>query len=279
MKKLTGLVIALVISSSFLWAQDRAKIETWTVEADTLMNRQDYEGALKLLNKIISESKLSTDDDYLALYNRALSYFSLGRYDEALKDINQYIAKFPEQHALMLRLYINNEKGVDAADQLDDINKLVEANPGNPDLLSWRIGALMSAEKYAEARRDIRALRAMDDAPQLTLSLATSYYYEEKPDSALLYFEEYIKQDPLTPEGYVYAGSLCIEHEEYELALQYLNEGLKKLPSDGVLIFYKGVALVELERTEEGCRCLTKAFNNGFDDASDYLKEYCYGLD
>jgi hypothetical protein len=29
----------------------------------------------------------------------------------------------------------------------------------------------------------------------------------------------------------------------------------------------------------EGCRCLRKAFYSGMDDASDYLTEYCFGIE
>jgi len=268
----------MVISSSFLWAQDRAKGEKWSVEADTLMNRQDFEGALKLLNKIITESKLKTDDDYIALYNRALSYFSLGRYDEALKDINQYIAKFPEQHALMLRLYIYQEKG-DNESQMRDLDKLIAENPQNPELLQWRISAMMDAGKYDVARKDIKTLMEMGSSPELTLYLGFTYYYEDKADSALMIFDQVIKESPGSRDGYLYAGSLCIEQEAYDLGLTYINRGLEKFPSDNQLLFYKGLALVESERTQEGCRCLTKAFNAGFDDAVDYLKQYCYGIE
>src|SRR5688500_16278383 len=96
-KKITGLIIIfMVVSPSFLWAQNRERIQAWSVEADTLMNRRDYEGALTLYTRIIQESKLKSEDDFMPLYNRALAYFSLGRHAEALRDVNQYIEKYPE---------------------------------------------------------------------------------------------------------------------------------------------------------------------------------------
>jgi tetratricopeptide (TPR) repeat protein len=277
-KKMTGLIIVMMISSSFLWAQDRAKIEAWTVEADTLMNRQDFNGALKILDKIITTSKLKTDDDYLALYNRALCYFSLTRYEEALRDVNQYLARFPEQHAQLLRLYIYQEKG-DYVNQLKDLDKLIADNPQNPELLQWRIGAMMEAGKYAQARKDVNTLLAMGESPELKAYLGLTYYYDNNPDSALTIFDEVIKKYPSFGETYLYAASMCVEQEAYELALQYVNKGLAIDPSNVTLLFYKGVALVELDKVTEGCRCITKAFNAGFDDAVDYLKEYCYGIE
>jgi tetratricopeptide (TPR) repeat protein len=277
-KRIAGLIIVMVISSSFIWAQDRAKIERWTVEADTLMNRQDFNGALKLLNKIIVESKLKTDDDYLSLYNRALCYFSLARYEEALKDVNQYLAKFREEHAQLLRLYIYQEKG-DYENQLKDLNQLIADHPDNPELIQWRIGAMMEKGKYADARKDVKTLLAIQEGPELKSYLGLTYYYDNKPDSALMVFDEVIKRYPAFPETYLYAGSMCIEQEAYELGLQYIDKGLTVNPSDLTLQYYKGVALVELERIAEGCRCLTKAFKSGFDDAVDYLKQYCYGIE
>src|SRR5689334_2563751 len=110
-KKIAGLTIVMMVSSSFLWAQNRERIQAWSVEADTLMNRREYEKALDLYTKIIKESKLKSEDDFMALYNRGLAYFSLGRYQEALHDVNQYLEKYQEQHARLLRLYIYQELG------------------------------------------------------------------------------------------------------------------------------------------------------------------------
>jgi predicted Zn-dependent protease len=277
-KKIAGLVIFMVTSSSFLWAQDRARIQAWSVEADTLMNRRDYEGALTLYTKIIQESKLKSEDDFMALYNRALAYFSLGRHDEALRDVNQYIEKYPEQHARLLRLYIYQELG-DHENQVKDLNALIAESPGNAELIQWRMSVLMDAEKYAEARKDIRQLLTVQASPELRSYLGLTYYYEDNADSAMIIFDEVIRTDPSFVQSYLYAGSLCIEKEAYDLALKYVNKGLQQEPSNTTLLFYKGIALVENKKIQEGCRCLTKAFNAGFDDAADYLKEYCYGIE
>jgi hypothetical protein len=37
------------------------------------------------------------------------------------------------------------------------------------------------------------------------------------------------------------------------------------------------VALVEMEKLEEGCKCLNRAFYAGMDDAGDYLEAHCFG--
>jgi tetratricopeptide (TPR) repeat protein len=277
-KRILGLIVALMISSSFLWAQDRSRLEALTVEADTLMNRQDFDGALKILTKIIKESKLKTEEDYLALYNRAICYFSLGDHDLALKDVNQYLEKFQEQHAILLRLYIYQEQGKKDL-LLQELSKLSSDHPDNVEFIQWRIDILMEGEEYALARKDIRKLMALQSSPQLTAYLGMNYYYDDQPDSALIVWDEALQQDHSMTDVYIYAASLCVEEEAYGLALNYIDRGLKHSPSDTALIFYKGIALVETSKLQEGCRCLNKAFAAGEDGAIDYLKEYCYGLD
>ena len=279
MKKIAGLtIVMMMVSFSFLWAQNRERIQAWSVEADTLMNHREYEKALDLYSKIIKESKLKSEDDFMALYNRGLAYFSLGRYDEALQDVNQYIEKYPEQHARLLRLYIYQELG-DHENQLKELNALVAQGPGNPELLQWRISVLMEAGKYTEARKDIRQLLTVNASPELQSYLGLTYYYEDKADSALIIFDQVIKTDPSSTQTYLYAASLCIEKEAYDLALNYANKGLQQEPSNTTLLLYKGIALVENKKLQEGCRCLTKAFNAGSDEAGDYLKEYCYSTE
>ena len=106
--------------------------------------------------------------------------------------------------------------------------------------------------------------------------LGLSYYYQEDSDSAIVIFDELLRENPAYLQGYIYAASLSLDEEAYEMALSYINKGLEQDPGNATLIFYKGIALIETEQEKEGCRCLTQAFNAGVDDVADYLKQYCY---
>ena len=177
-----------------------------------------------------------------------------------------------------MRAYINQElEDYDA--QLKDLNEFIIANPGNPELLRWRASVFMDMERYTEARKDLRLLLQYQPSPELKAYLGLSYYYQDDPDSAIVIFDEVIASNPEYTEAYLYASSLSLEQEAYDLALNYIDRGLKIDPANHTLLFYKGVALVEEEKTDEGCKCLTQAFNEGMDDAADYLKNYCYGVE
>lgn len=269
----------LMTSPFFVSAQSMPdKNEALEVQADTLLNRQDYAGALGLYNKIIEKIKLADPKDYQIFYKRAFCYYGLGKFDDALKDVNQYLQKIPDEQGKLLRANINQELGNFEA-QLEDINEFIAANPGNPDLLRWRASIYMESERYAEAQKDIKLLLQYQKSPDLKSYLGLAYYYQQNPDSALIIFDEVIAENPEYPQTYMYAASLGLEQEAYDLALQYINGGLKVEPSNLTLVFYKGIALVENENMDEGCRCLTKAFAGGIDDAADYLKARCYGAE
>ena len=78
--------------------------------------------------------------------------------------------------------------------------------------------------------------------------------------------------------AYMYMTSLCLEQEAFELALTYVDLGLRLEPGNQQLLFYKGIALAESDQLEEGCRVLANVFYAGLDQAGDYLKQYCYSM-
>lgn len=278
--RIAGLITIMVMSSFFVMAQGKKDASLqWETEADTLASHQDFEGAIKLYTKIITKSKLKTDADFSVLHKRAFAYYGAGRFSEALQDANQYLKKFQDdQQTKLLRLYIYQELG-NTEEQLAGLNEFLEQSPGNPDLLRWRASVLMESERYKEAQQDLRTLLGYHADPGLKAYLGLGYYYQHDLDSALIIFDEIITSDPAFIESYLYAGSVCLEEEAYDLSLQYLNKGLAQDPTNATLMFYKGIALAEKDDTLEGCRCLSKAFHAGMDDAADYLKEYCYGVE
>lgn len=269
--KVSALLIMLMVMSSFFCvAQSSAE-----VEADTLVGRQEYAKALPMYDKLIAKSKMKSESDYQLYYKRSVCHYGLENYDAALSDINKFIDKYPNPQAKLLRAYINQELENYTA-LIEDLNDIIASNPGSPELVQWRASAYMEAGKYEEARQDIKTLLNYGSIPELKAFLGLTYYYQGDADSAIVIFDEVLQEKPTFLQGYIYAASLSLDEQAYELALTYINKGLALDPQNTTLIFYKGIALVETEKEKEGCRCLTEAFNAGLDDVADYLKEYCY---
>ena len=278
--KMTKLALSLVILfflQSFVYAQEE-QWKAWEVEADTLMDHQDFEGAIKLYSKVVTESKLSSKENFRSLYKRAIGYYSLGEFDKALKDISLFIPEYPENYqAHVLSGLIYRQVG-ETDKQLAALNRAIELQPENLNLIKWRGTTLTEKGEYALAKKDLLVVRASQDDPELETNLALTYYSLQQPDSALACINKSIELDATYEPAYLYGGSFCLEAERFDLAIKYLNLALLLDPENVNALYYKGVAFIEQKKTDEGCSYLTKAFKAGQDDAADYLKEHCYDV-
>lgn len=273
------LLIFFLSYAEFVSAQDeQSRWVKWETDADTLMNHQDFNGAIKLYSKIIDESKLKEKSNYKALYKRAVGYYSIGNFDQALKDVSAYVNQITESTKAHLLLALIYRQKNDESNQLIEVQKCMELGNKNPQLLFWR-GTLLAGKGENElAKKDLLLFKSINDDAEVETLLGSVYHALGKTDSAFVYLNNAILLDVNYMPSYLYAGSFCLEEQEYDLAIKYLNLALRIEPENAAALFYKGVALVENEKLDEGCRCLRKALDAGEEDAADYLKEFCFGV-
>lgn len=255
-----------------------SKWKKWEVEADTLMNRQEFEAAIKLYSKAIASSKLKDKSAYPMAYKRAVCYYSTEQFDAALQDLETFNKEYTNVYqAYLLRAFIYREKD-DLEKQLEALEHALLFQPGDPGLLKWRSGLYLQSEEFEKSKSDLEFVKSIQDDPEVEMYLGLAYYNLEQVDSAFYSLNKAIELDPTYMPAYLYGGSFGLQEENNELALKYLNVALKLEPENTSALFYKGVALTELDQEEEGCKYLAKAFYKGEDDASGYLKERCYTL-
>ncbi len=272
------LYFLLCFTISAFGQDEQARWSNWETEADTLMNHQDFAGAAALYSKIINECPFKEKTDYKFIYKRAVSYYSGSDFDNALADMDKFISEFPESpQARILRALIYRQKG-DANNQLIDLQKAIDLR-STPELLRWRGALLADKGDFKAAKKDLEEVKIFTDDAELETNLGFIYYSLGSLNSALICFNKAIVLDVNYPASYLYAGTFCLQDEKFDLALKYLELALRIDPDNNAALFYKGVSLVQLKRTDEGCRCLRKAFAAGEDDAADYLKEYCFDVE
>lgn len=275
LKRIFFIILCLSLVN-LAFAQDD-KLKAQEAEGDTLLNRQDFTGALKVYSKILKSVKDKDIFYYSIVYKSAVSNYSLGHFDQALVQLEEFIPAYPNvPQARLLKAFIYREKG-DADKQLVEVEEGIKLQPGNPELMKWRAMLYIDKEKFDSAKRDLRYLRSVQDDAEVETYLGFAYYNTNEKDSALVSLNKAIALDATYQPALLYAGSFALQEEAYDLALTYLNLALRLDSKNPTALFYKGVALVEKEKLDEGCSCLAKALNLGADDAVDYLKEYCYG--
>jgi len=278
--------VFLAIPCSIVNAQN-AKTPKWkalAVEADTLYNREDYAGAAKLYTKVLEANLMKSGkyEDrslYSIVYRRAVCYYSLQQFQKALEDVNVFEAAFPmAAQPKLLKAFIYRELD-DIDNQLTNLSMAIELQPPNPDFLKWRGLLLIQKARYAEAKADLKMAQGFQDDGEVEAYLGLCYYNTDDPDSALLSFDRSIELNPLSVTTYLYAGSLALSFDDYALCLEYMNLALQVDSKNPEALLYKGAALVQMNRLDEGCRCLNRAFYSGNDDAADYLTEYCFSTE
>lgn len=277
MRKVVVIVLAFFLFGT-AFAQS-AKVRKVEVEADTAMSQQDYAKAIKLYSKVIKSTKLKERNDYIAVYKRAVCYYSINDFNHALEDLNVVVPKIPGlPQALMLRGIVYGEMG-QKDKKLEDLKQALVADPANPGLLKWRASVYLEDDEFKLARKDLELAKIFQDDAETEMYLGVAQYNSGAVDSAFQSLDKSIELDATYLPAYMYASSFSLEEDRYEQAITYLDFAGRLDPKNPTVFFYKGIALVELEKVDEGCRFLRKAFYSGLDDASGYLKEYCFGVE
>lgn len=256
-----------------------AKAKKWETEADSAMSKQEYAKAIKLYDKAVKASKLKERADYLAVYKRAVCYFSISDFNHALEDLNLVVPKIPGlPQGKILRALVYGELG-QKDKKLEDLKEALMSDPANPGLLKWRASIYLEDDEYALAKKDLLVAKLFEDDAETEMYLGVALYNAGSVDSAFTALDKAIELDATYMPAYMYASSFCLDEDRYEKALGYLDLAGRLEPGNTTVYFYKGIALVELEKSDEGCVYLRKAFYGGMDDASGYLKEYCFGVE
>jgi tetratricopeptide (TPR) repeat protein len=277
MRKVLFIVFATCLFHA-AFAQNE-KLKKMEIEGDSAMNKGDFAKAIKIYSKVVKGSKLKERADYLALYKRGVCYYSTGDFHHALEDLNQVIPKIPGlPQARMLRALVYGSLG-QGDKKKEDLEQALTAEPANPVLLKWRASVYMEDEDYKHAKQDLEVARLFADDAETEMYLGVAQYNLGSVDSAFQSLDKAIELDATYLPAYMYASSFLLDQDKYDDAIKYLDFAGRLDPKNTTVFFYKGIALVELQKIDEGCRFLRKAFYAGVDDASGYLKEYCFGVE
>lgn len=275
---LLGGMLSLAIILPAAGQKRLPKTTQWEQEADTLMKHEKFAEAAPLYNKLIKRLKRGTPAFDNIQYKRALCSYRLEDWDAALADITDFISRNPaSSKAFLLRALIYQQLGEEKK-ILADVEKAIQSGTPSPSLLSWHASLLLGDGQYEKAKKAFIDLLKLTKDPEFETKLAVAYHELGQRDSAFLHIENAIALDNQFTGTYLYAASLNLSDENYAEALTYLNRGLRVDPKQAALLFYKGVALMELKRLDEACSCWRKALEAGDDDSIDYLKEYCYDI-
>jgi len=165
--------------------------------ADLLRATEDYEGAVKVLTKVISTR--GREPDWRMHYARAISLENADRWPEAEKDLLRALELEPNHPEVMNYLgYIWADRGENLPQALDLLQKAVRQQPNSGaiiDSLGWayfRMGDMKKAVENLE-----RAVELSPSDPDVNDHLGDAYYkVEGRRLEALFQWERVLTLQP-----------------------------------------------------------------------------------
>ncbi len=234
------------------------------------MGLEDFEGAVSFLDSAISYSP--NEADYYA--ERGKSLMELGRNSEALESLKKAIELNPN-HYLAIQRILLIEKGGDG-ESLEALTLAISIDPKNPEVWSLR-------GYYKLTHEDpVGAIRDFSEAISLNPDLLESWMYRAKAHAALKDwgkaesdYSEALIIDEYDPELYLGRGQARYYQSENLLALADFMQMIALDPNNPSGYYHRGISLYRLNRREEACQDLKKAWEMGMREAMAVFEKIC----
>lgn len=195
----------------------------------------DFKTTIKLCTQEIAINPTNSH----AYMVRAISYEAEKQYSEALSDLSKAIELDSDKHIFYhhrARIYkINGKYEMALADYDKTIHLFPKETPDN-DQNGLAINYFHRALLYYRAFVDY--------------------------DKALEDLHRVIELDPNAATAYVAIGSIHNDCQRYDMALDYLNEGLRLAPDSPMALYVRGLVYIRLNKTQ-----------NALDDFSAIVKK------
>jgi tetratricopeptide (TPR) repeat protein len=207
-------------------------------EGRALMQQGKFREAIQPLNQAIDADA----GNYQAFNTRAVAYFELKDYENALLDYDQAIQLKPDFY----KPYYNRAKLKTARGESD-----------------------AALKDFAEA------IRRAPDTSDIYLDRGQLFASIGNLTSALSDFNQAIQLDPKSSLAYFNRGNIRFQEEEYPAALDDFTKTVQLDAKFGKAFNALGVTQVMMNKRENGCLSLKQAKLLGYSEAQAYLTEYC----
>lgn len=174
-------------------------------DADT-----DYERQIELLTRLIVYCQQYPPMSDSLYFNRAISYFWIGKYDEAMSDINIAITLAPDVPENYVIRFVFSSKAKDYDRAIDDITKVIVFYPNNGNYLFARGVNYHKSGQYDKAIADeSQAIGSDPNNAEYYHGRSKSYHESGQYDKAI---EDATNAINLDPVNAVYHRSRSISY-------------------------------------------------------------------
>jgi len=231
---------------------------TLALKAHLLHTLSQYADAVPIFERALSADP-TQDWVYPEL---GFDLIMLSRYEEALKVLEGGFARQPQDTAPLLGLrgealrYLGRYQ-----EALSDIEQALTLRPDNPFLLGWKGELLSLLGRYQEAIEVLQQAIAL--APELDwvyAHLSSAFNSLQRYDEALKAADQALARNTASAQALRNKGEALRRLGRHEDALRALDEALVVEPDNAYALGTKGQVLVALERNEEALAPLERAY-------------------
>ncbi|RAJ94342.1 Tfp pilus assembly protein PilF [Larkinella arboricola] len=207
-------------------------------EGRALMQQGKFRDAIQPLNDAIN----ADGGNFEAFNSRAVAYFELKDYENALLDYEHAIKLSPDFY----KPYYNRAKLKTARGETD-----------------------AALKDFSEA------IRRAPDVSDIYLDRGQLFANTGNLNSALSDFNQAIERDPKNSLAYFNRGNIRFQQDEFTEALDDFTKTVQLDAKFGKAFNALGVTQIMLNQRETGCLSLKQAKQLGYAEAQTYITEYC----
>ncbi len=220
-------------------------------------------------------------------FNRALAYYQLDNFDNALKDFDSHLNllesydDFEEMRIIYTTkalCYIEKSDYENAAQEYSNYLDLVDSDA---EVLIRRALSYGALEKYKDAIYDFTKVIGMKSN---VTKMQKAYSYQARGDAKYQLKDSYGAMDdlnkaillaPLFKDSYKVRGNIYFAKKNYKLALIDYNKVLSIDKDDFDALVNRAKIKINLNDKKGGCIDLSRAGELGSDEAYELIEEYC----
>lgn len=225
-----------------------AMAATLLLSLAVLMNLQEPDTTTPLVRQLGSES----------YDEREKAHESLVAMGETARPALQEASKSADPEVAIRAVAILSR--LDRGNRVEDLTRLLAAEPGRADLYAQRAAALLALSRVQEAQADAEsALRLQPDLAQAYLVRGEAVRSLGRFESALADFSRAIELQPTLAEAYLSRGAAVRALGRHDEALADFTRAIELQPAQAEAHVELGAVLIEQKRYEEALRAFDEA--------------------
>ncbi len=241
-------------------------------QANYLIKTGDYAEAAD----VISEGLKSNYRKAPLYAKRAEVYLNTGNDKQALADLNAALTTDHRNADLYARRADVNYRLGKFTDALDDYASALKYDPDNIKLYPRRALANSKNGLYDQAVSDMNFyLTYFSDDDTSWYHFGMIHRENHKLFDALHCFNKALSLSQADPKYFVARGETYMDTRTYKYAHNDFTMALDLDPHDAKAYFDLGTAAVKLGNRDEACYGFRKAYENGYQQAREFMDQYC----